>query len=448
MFTLLFTTKTTGREEPKGKDPNSGMTEERGDVIALAGAIFLQENEKLRSVTYRQTKYCIQVRQNKNYVQVPLNPQPQAEDVLVLSRYYAKHKSGAGYEKRHQIYNIKARTQTKGQVIPKANFADQVSALEDLQHTMPFVKLIARQYKKVPSVNLYTAEQISDMQRFFCPPVTAESTVLGFDKTFNLSNVHVTVSVYKCLAEKRRSTNDHLFFVVLYYFIATVTGTRVFLFLHYSFGQLMDCPQVPILGSDDEKSLKLAMALAFPQAPRLTCTRHLRQNFCHTHADKVGLPKQERQRFITQIFGDNGIIAHGTDHMDIADRLQHMAESTENRSVQKLIELMSPLLVENAKGLVRPGLHFASPLWMNNNCDSLNHCLKQTLSWRSLKLVELVQKLHSIIKTQHGEVQRAICGVGEFVLVDEYQMRGILLWKTTKTTQEEICNHYKRMFGP
>ncbi|GFN79433.1 hypothetical protein PoB_000593900 [Plakobranchus ocellatus] len=102
-----------------------------------------------------------------------------------------------------------------------------------------------------------------------------------------------------------------------------------------------------------------------------------------------------------------------------------MAESTENRSVQKLIELMSPLLVENAKGLERPRLHFASPLGTNNNCDSLNHCLKQALSWRSLKLDELVQKLHSIIKTQHREVQRAICGVGEFVLVNEYQRFGV-----------------------
>ncbi|GFN84881.1 hypothetical protein PoB_001138700 [Plakobranchus ocellatus] len=46
----------------------------------------------------------------------------------------------------------------------------------------------------------------------------------------------------------------------------------------------MDCPQVPILGIDYEKALKLAMALAFPQTPRLTCTRHLRQNFSYIFA--------------------------------------------------------------------------------------------------------------------------------------------------------------------
>ena len=43
-----------------------------------------------------------------------------------------------GPPNRRQVYNIKARTQNKGQVIPKANFADKVTALEDLQHTMLF----------------------------------------------------------------------------------------------------------------------------------------------------------------------------------------------------------------------------------------------------------------------------------------------------------------------
>ncbi|GFO49611.1 hypothetical protein PoB_007611600 [Plakobranchus ocellatus] len=236
------------------------------------------------------------------------------EEVIVkkVGEIYCSNKDVLeGPSNRRQIYNIKARSQTKGQVIPKANFADQVSALEELQHTMPFVKLIVRQYKKVLSVILYTEEKILDIKRFCCPPVTAKSTVLGFDKTFNLPNVHVTVSVYKCLAVKRRSTNDHPIFCGPLLFHGNSDKDTFFLFLHHLFGQLMDCPQVPILGSDDEKALKHAMALAFPQAARLTCTRHLKQNFSHTLADKVGLPSQERQRFNTQIFGDNGIIAMG-----------------------------------------------------------------------------------------------------------------------------------------
>ena len=66
-----------------------------------------------------------------------------------------------------------------------------------------------------------------------------------------------------------------------------------FFFLHHLFGQVIDCPQVPVLGSDDEKALRMAMTLAFPAAPRLTCTRHLKQNFSHALADKVVLTKQD-----------------------------------------------------------------------------------------------------------------------------------------------------------
>ena len=69
----------------------------------------------------------------------------------------------------------------------------------------------------------------------------------------------------------------------------------------------------------------------------------------------------------------------------------------------------------------RTRLQVQCPLWTNNNCESLNHCLKQALSWHFVKLVEFVQKLHSIIKMQYRELQRAFCGIGEFVLVDQYK---------------------------
>ncbi|GFR72184.1 hypothetical protein ElyMa_005699300 [Elysia marginata] len=117
---------------------------------------------------------------------------------------------------------------------------------------------------------------------------------------------------------------------------------------------LLDCPQEPVLRSDDEKALRLAMACAFPNAPRLTCTRHLKLNFSRALADKVGWPKQERQHLGNMIFGDNGIIAHAADHIDVVDRLQHQAEGMENVSVRNMLQHNSPLLAENVKGLKRP----------------------------------------------------------------------------------------------
>ena len=113
---------------------------------------------------------------------------------------------------RRQIYNIKARTKPGGQALPKANFADQVAALEELQHTLPFLQLIVRQRQRVPIIILYTEDHINDFKRFCCPPHAAQSTVLGIDKTFHLSDLHVTVTVYKYLSVKRRDTGAHPIF--------------------------------------------------------------------------------------------------------------------------------------------------------------------------------------------------------------------------------------------
>ncbi|GFO29255.1 hypothetical protein PoB_005576000 [Plakobranchus ocellatus] len=173
-------------------------------------------SEKFPAFAVHEFKGCCPELKHHAYVRTKPQVSDKIKEEVIVKKvgeiYSSNEDILEGPSNRRQIYNIKAHSQTKSQVIPKANFADQVSALEELQHTMPFVKLIVRQYKKVPSVILYTEEHISDIKRFCCPPVTAESTVLGFDKTSNLSNIHVTVSVYKCFALKRRSTNDHSIF--------------------------------------------------------------------------------------------------------------------------------------------------------------------------------------------------------------------------------------------
>jgi hypothetical protein len=115
-----------------------------------------------------------------------------------------------GPRNKRQVYNAKARVgQSQSN---KANFSDQIFAVEELQATMPYVRLVLKQHGKVPCVILYTLEQISDIKRFCCAPVTAQSTVLGVDKTFNLSDLHVIVTVFKNLALTQRATDDHPIF--------------------------------------------------------------------------------------------------------------------------------------------------------------------------------------------------------------------------------------------
>ncbi|GFO35735.1 hypothetical protein PoB_006224000 [Plakobranchus ocellatus] len=89
------------------------------------------------------------------------------------------------------------------------SFADQITGVKNLQNSLPFVKAVVRQHAKVPCIILYDDQQMQDILRFCCPPVTCRSTVLSFDKTFNLGQANVTLAVYKNLSVYRRTKNKH-----------------------------------------------------------------------------------------------------------------------------------------------------------------------------------------------------------------------------------------------
>ena len=101
---------------------------------------------------------------------------------------------------RKQVENAKYRQKRGNTQEKRANFADHVVQIENLVLTHPCVQMVIHAKEKVPSVILYTAEQLQNVARFCCSSPTAETTVLGFDKTYNLGQVHVTVAAFKHLA--------------------------------------------------------------------------------------------------------------------------------------------------------------------------------------------------------------------------------------------------------
>ena len=55
---------------------------------------------------------------------------------------------------------------------------------------------------------LYTDEQIEDLKK-----CSNGEAVLGIGKTFNLCNMHVTISCYKQTLVIKNDTNEHLIFL-------------------------------------------------------------------------------------------------------------------------------------------------------------------------------------------------------------------------------------------
>ena len=130
---------------------------------------------------------------------------------------------------------------------------------------------------------------------------------------------------------------------------------------------------------------------------------------------KVGLPESTRNDIISFIFGNDGLI----NCKDLVDfELGFLSLSN------KLLEI-APNFVTYFENSLVPQLweHVFKPKistnsipinWTNNNCESLNNILKLSTNWKVLKLPDLVEKMHSIVKLQYADMRRALHGHGNY----------------------------------
>ncbi|GFO40909.1 hypothetical protein PoB_006741400 [Plakobranchus ocellatus] len=90
-----------------------------------------------------------------------------------------------------------------------------------------FIQVITRAQGKVPTIILHSQEQMADMKRSCSPGPNGVRSVMTFDKTFNLTDVHVTAAVYKNVALlNSRTMEDPGFFGA--FFLHGNSAFRVF----------------------------------------------------------------------------------------------------------------------------------------------------------------------------------------------------------------------------
>ena len=128
-------------------------------------------------------------------------------------------------------------------------------------------------------------EQFIQIARF-CSSSCKEATVLGIDRTFDLSSMYATVTVFKQMDLFRSRTNDHPIMLgpILLSSDATDDTYRYFL---TQIKWKMECVSIQgvmfndenfILGSDQERALINAMKSVFPESTRFVCVYHICKN--------------------------------------------------------------------------------------------------------------------------------------------------------------------------
>ena len=134
-----------------------------------------------------------------------------------------------------------------------------------------------------------------------------------------------------------------------------------------------------------------------------------------------------------------------TDHASLSDMISHIADCHEDH-VARYIRRLIPMLAEHMQATERQGLLTQTKLWTNNNCESINNVLKSYTSWKPLKLPELVPTLEEAVNAQYRETRRAILGLGNFELSEQFKKFFISRDAFYRKTNKQRKAHMNKFF--
>lgn len=318
-----------------------------------------------------------------------------------------------------QVRNKKRREKVKDtQSTNGNNVADQIMALENMvSKNHNFVRTIIRDKNKTPCIILYNDEQILDLKNICC----SGQSVLGIDKTFNLCNMHVTVTCYKQLSVRRTRTEEPPIFLgpVLLHDSSDFESFGNF-FYHLKMKLIDTDMHRLVIGTDDEKAMVKAIQSAFPESTHVLCSRHLKQNVIHKLTDDA-VNKSDRNSIINKIFGTEGIL-DADDTICFDEKCEDFEQYCTDKSEKFLRYFQDRLKMQLKTKLNEPARHNKIDIdWTNNNSESINHVLKQSTDWKKKPLTELVSCIQEIVEGQFKDLRGAIIGTGEFRLSDTHK---------------------------
>lgn len=128
------------------------------------------------------------------------------------------------------------------------------------------------------------------------------------------------------------------------------------------------------------------------------------------------ISEKNRSQVISAVFGRNGLLYSGS-RFEFSEKEREIIEQFNDLGFKYLEDKLIPTIKEKIF-LPRLKNSIIPPDWKNNNCESMNHKIKQLGDWRVSKVPELIERLQSIHESQLLEIRGALHGRGNFELAD------------------------------
>jgi len=229
-----------------------------------------------------------------------------------------------------QVQNVTAvvNAELKAQNVKGTNnLEDEMLTLCSEVVKNEFVRNVLLTANHTPCVVLYTNEQLSDVKHF-CGANAPDNvrSVLAVDRTFNVSSLFLTLTVFKNTSVLRRSSMQPPVFLGPMFLHGDgqfITYLSFFMFLRGMLDNELHASELKlsddvVTGSDEKAALVKALRVAFPSSKHLYCVLHCQDNV-RDHMTKTGIELKIRQEVLRLLFGENGL-SQSSDKFVFEDR--------------------------------------------------------------------------------------------------------------------------------
>ena len=266
-------------------------------------------------------------------------------------------------------------------------------------------------------------------------PTLETQFFLGIDRTFNLGACFATTLVYQHNNLKRKGTNNlpiMLAAIYLHWDGSYATYHRFFSHLQSKLG-------TDIGGTQSQIVIK-EVAL---------CTRHLQENVQQYLSSKAGANEKIKKKIINDIFGKDSLTACSDvkgfelKYLELLDKYATWLPLFKNY-FEKIAEKIWT-------GIMQPRLNnrWVRFDWKNNLCQSMNHVIKLSANWKTMKLPDLVDRQYKIVMLQQVDCRRSLYGQGNYELAPwmvKLQVQYVQWTQKTKEEKENCTNCFKKVY--
>ena len=352
-----------------------------------------------------------------------------------------------------QVNNLKHQLGLTSSAASKGN-SDPLMAVFDLQKGSysGFVREVS--CNDLPTVMLFTDQQIDDIIRFCCHKKRNFVSELGLGVTFQLGPFYLLVTTYKnpLLTVKGTSHPPSLLGPVMV--CMTKEESTYLSFLHCLLRAVPGLGNsLHATGTDNESALRNAISAGFPQSHPLLCYLHSKKNV-KGKLRRLGLSQALSGRILEDLYAKGTGLLWSSSKEEFDRRVQvlmedwHRLESSE-RKEPEFVEYFRKFKLEDmrdrmAKYVVQE-LGLGEEPYLQNIPEAVNAMLKEWNNFVPQELDRFVVSLYDFVESNTMETELAWFGLSDKWKVSDEFKQHIPSQQYGEMTREERANAMKQI---